>query len=127
MRECNNCKFGRGIGSDVWCGHEPKGNESYMYDTDCPYWTTMNHATYEWSEKINGINMTFMTEPKYYAQNGLSPLGAFKKGLLSEEELIGFYKGNVIKYTVRAGKKDNASEDIDKAIDYLNYLKEILV
>ena len=66
-----------------------------------------------------------LAEPEYYAGNGLSPLEAFKKGLLSREETIGFIKGNVIKYTVRAGKKDNASRDIVKAIDYLGHLKRL--
>ena len=66
-----------------------------------------------------------LAEPDYYAGNGLSPLEAFKKGLLSREETIGFIKGNVIKYTVRAGKKDNASRDIVKAIDYLTHLKKL--
>ena len=66
-----------------------------------------------------------LSEQDYYAGNGLSPLEAFKKGLLSHEELIGFIKGNVIKYTVRAGHKENASKDIVKAIDYLTHLKEI--
>lgn len=64
-----------------------------------------------------------LAEPEYYASNGLSPLEAFKKGLLSKDEYIGFCKGNVIKYTVRAGKKENASKDIVKAIDYLGHLK----
>ena len=31
MRECISCKYGRGLGSDVWCGHDPKGKESYIY------------------------------------------------------------------------------------------------
>ena len=66
-----------------------------------------------------------LAEPEYYAGNGLSPLEAFKKGLLSREETIGFIKGNVIKYTVRAGHKNNASEDIVKAIDYLGHLKRL--
>ncbi len=66
-----------------------------------------------------------LAEPDYYAGNGLSPLEAFKKGLLSREETIGFIKGNVIKYAVRAGKKDNASKDIVKAIDYLTHLKKL--
>ena len=66
-----------------------------------------------------------LDEPSYYAGNGLSPLEAFKKGLLSREETIGFIKGNVIKYTVRAGHKHNASDDIVKAIDYLTHLKKL--
>lgn len=68
-----------------------------------------------------------MNEPKYYAQNGFSPLSAMKNGLISYEQYIGFLKGNVIKYTVRAGYKDDAIKDIDKAIDYLNYLKKEFV
>lgn len=38
VRECVNCKHSRGLGSDVWCGHEPKGKESYMFETDCEYY-----------------------------------------------------------------------------------------
>ena len=41
MREYNNCKHSGGIGSDVWCNHNPKGNESYMSETDCPYYEEM--------------------------------------------------------------------------------------
>lgn len=70
--------------------------------------------------EVDGLN-----EPDYYVGNGLSPLQAFKQGLISKEEVIGFCKGNIIKYTVRAGKKDDAIQDIDKAIDYLNHMKEL--
>lgn len=40
MKECVDCKYSRGIGSDVWCGHKPTGKETYMpkKDTDCPYY-----------------------------------------------------------------------------------------
>lgn len=76
-------------------------------------------------EEMHEKNETRLAEPDYYASNGLSPLEAFKQGLLSREETIGFIKGNVIKYTVRAGHKENASSDIVKAIDYLTHLKEL--
>ena len=64
-------------------------------------------------------------EPDYYADNGLSPIGAFKQGLLSQEEYIGFCKGNIIKYVIRAGKKDNAVKDLKKAKDYINFYMDI--
>lgn len=64
-----------------------------------------------------------MEQPKYYNGNGLSPIDSMKQGLVSKEEYIGFLKGNVIKYVVRCGKKDNAIKDIDKAIHYLTILK----
>lgn len=41
---------------------------------------------------------------------------------------LNFSLGNVIKYTLRAGKKDNEIEDLEKALWYLNrhltHLKE---
>lgn len=67
-----------------------------------------------------------MEEPSYYNTNGLSPINAMKAGLVSKEEYIGFLKGNVIKYVVRCGKKDDAISDIEKAINYLNLLKNEL-
>ena len=65
-------------------------------------------------------------EPFYYNSNGLSPNRAFEQGLISNEEFIGFIKGNVVKYVVRCGKKGNPIEDIDKAISYLQLLKKIM-
>ena len=44
MRECVNCKYGKGSGSDVWCGHNPKGKESYMFETDCPYYKNIHDS-----------------------------------------------------------------------------------
>lgn len=67
-----------------------------------------------------------MSEPDYYAGNGLSPIGAFKQGLISKEEYKGFLIGNVIKYVVRAGKKDNAIEDLKKARTYIDFYLELL-
>ena len=68
-----------------------------------------------------------MTEPDYYAKNGLSPLMAYKQGLLSKDQYIGFLKGNVIKYTVRCESKGNPVQDVDKAIDYLQHLRDVMV
>ncbi len=67
-----------------------------------------------------------MTQPTYYSENGFSPLEAFEQGLISKEELLGFIKGNVIKYVIRAGKKNDPIKDIDKAVDYLNWMKKIM-
>ena len=66
-------------------------------------------------------------EPDYYASNGLSPIGAFKQGLISEDEYRGFLIGNIIKYVIRAGKKDNAIKDLQKAKDYINFYMDLFV
>lgn len=41
-------------------------------------------------------------------------------------EAIGFYKGNAIKYIMRAGSKGPAREDYEKAVHYLEKLLEVL-
>lgn len=69
-----------------------------------------------------------MSEPEYYTRGGLSPLVCFKLGLLTDDEYVGFLKGNIIKYTIRAGhKSSDVTGDIRKAIDYLHYLDEFLI
>lgn len=66
-------------------------------------------------------------QPSYYSGNGSSPVDCFMDGLLSTEETKGFFKGNVIKYVVRCGKKENNTydEDLIKAKFYINKLMEM--
>jgi hypothetical protein len=37
-----------------------------------------------------------------------------------EDFELDFHLGNVVKYTLRAGKKDSALDDLEKAVWYLN-------
>lgn len=46
------------------------------------------------------------------------------ESVLTREEFIGFLKGNVIKYSLRAGRKDG-SDDAGKAKHYMQKLKEV--
>lgn len=66
------------------------------------------------------------TEPQYYASNGLSPIGAFKQGLMSRDQYEGFLIGNIIKYTIRAAKKGTPQEDLNKAKHYIEFYQELL-
>jgi hypothetical protein len=46
------------------------------------------------------------------------------ESVLTRDDFIGFLKGNVIKYSLRAGRKEN-SDDKGKAEHYMQKLKEI--
>ena len=46
------------------------------------------------------------------------------ESVLTHEEFVGFLKGNIIKYSMRAGKKDG-SDDASKAAHYFLKLKEL--
>jgi hypothetical protein len=48
---------------------------------------------------------------------------AVMESLLTREELIGFMKGNIVKYAMRQGRKD--SDDAGKLIHYQQKLREL--
>lgn len=46
------------------------------------------------------------------------------EAVLSYDEFVGFLKGNIIKYSLRAGRKDG-SDDAGKAKHYMQKLEEV--
>ena len=48
------------------------------------------------------------------------------KNILSKDEYIGFLKGNILKYQLRVGKKDNVEKEMEKIKDYQRELNEII-
>lgn len=61
----------------------------------------------------------------HYKQTAVQPIELMQY-TLSREELIGFLKGNIMKYTIRAGKKGNETEkDNKKAAQYRLWLDNI--
>lgn len=49
---------------------------------------------------------------------------AVMESVLTHAEFVGFLKGNIIKYSLRAGRKDG-SDDAGKAKHYILKLKEV--
>jgi hypothetical protein len=45
------------------------------------------------------------------------------QAVMTHEEFVGFLKGNIIKYSMRAGRKDG-SDDAGKAMHYIYKLRE---
>lgn len=48
------------------------------------------------------------------------------KDSLTPEEYIGFLKGNIIKYHIRKGNKEDFNKDMQKIIHYKNLLKSFI-
>ena len=59
----------------------------------------------------------------HYKDMAIQPW-AVMEAVLTHAEFVGFLKGNIIKYSLRQGKKD--SPDADKARHYMQKLKEII-
>jgi hypothetical protein len=60
----------------------------------------------------------------HYHQIGIQPW-AVMESVLSHQEFIGYLKGNIIKYSMRAGRKEG-SDDASKAWHYKQKLAEFL-
>jgi hypothetical protein len=68
--------------------------------------------------KIDVVN-----HPPHYKVGGIEVID-FIKAKLTPEEFRGYLKGNVLKYTSRAGHKDDVTQDIGKLVWYANKLQE---
>lgn len=65
--------------------------------------------------------MSNVDRPAHYqSKNGVQVIDVI------EHFRLGFHLGNVVKYTIRAGKKGDVREDIEKAIWYLERYLEFL-
>lgn len=59
----------------------------------------------------------------HYKDMGIQPWTVMQ-AVLTEEEFIGFLKGNIIKYAMRQGKKEG-SDDAGKGMHYWQKLDEV--
>jgi len=59
----------------------------------------------------------------HYKDMPVEPLEVMRQ-VMTKDEYRGFLKGNIIKYSMRAGHKENAETDADKASHYMDFLKE---
>jgi hypothetical protein len=60
---------------------------------------------------------------QHYKTMAIEPWDVMKK-VLTREEWLGFLKGNIIKYSMRQGRKVDAHDDGDKALHYMIKLDE---
>ncbi len=75
----------------------------------------------------DGLNGTsaddFQVSGNHYKQMPVEPW-AVMEAVLTHEEFVGYLKGNVVKYSMRAGRKEG-SDDAGKARHYMQKLKEV--
>jgi hypothetical protein len=64
-----------------------------------------------------------VNSPEHYKVGGIEVID-FIKAKLTPEEFRGYLKGNVLKYTSRAGYKDDAAQDIGKLVWYASKLQD---
>ena len=75
---------------------------------------------------VEGLDPTKHYDEHYASMIGLEPIELMQL-VLTHDEFIGFLKGNNIKYTLRAGKKQGeaAEKDVAKAKRYTEWLMKL--
>ena len=58
----------------------------------------------------------------HYKDMGVQPWEVME-AVLTREEFLGFLKGNIVKYSMRQGRKD--SDDVNKCLHYIRKLQEM--
>ena len=116
--------------------HAMNGEWQGMYSclNDLPFTELRNALNYGYQTKEDYIqeleknadkcerDTDNVNKPSHYHTGNIDVI-KFSEENFSNEELKGFYRMNAIKYITRYDKK-NGIEDLDKAIFYINKLKE---
>lgn len=100
---------------DIPCSH---GKRMFQFCQACSDGSVspimrMNEAIYTESDMVN--------HPPHYKVGGIETID-YIQAKLTAEEFAGYCKGNALKYISRANHKKDATEDVRKAIWYLDRL-----
>ena len=94
-------------------------------DVDCRYYVPYKkYGAIEHVESIADTKNDAVNHPSHYCKGSMEFWDAMKK-LLPKYEYIGALKYNAMKYICRCPDKDDAIQDLDKSIAFINKLKEL--
>lgn len=123
LKRNNDCQFledDAGLKTAIKCPYTKKWCKGTMETAftcaGCVYYDAF---TTESSKKREAVN-----HPLHYGGDTTYECIKVLKAWLPEEEYRGFLRGNAIKYLCRTGKKDEAVQELKKAVWYVNKLIE---
>lgn len=99
-------------------------NRTIIYDSNKSNKTAKDETTTRVINAVNSANAKSnndFTRPSHYCYSSIEPKEAIRAWGLN------FNLGNVIKYVVRAGKKDDILTDLQKAKTYLDFEIDAIV
>lgn len=111
--------------------NEHKYGNVYTYDHEVDMYGIKNGDTNYWicADNVYKVEKTQPAEenepaaPNAHYQTAIQPI-EFMQANMTSEEFIGFLKGNIIKYTARCDKKDDPNKEVDKIIQYAEWLRD---
>jgi hypothetical protein len=75
----------------------------------------------------DGLSFDAVSRPQHYATGQIECIDAIAQAIADEPDpFVAYLRGNAIKYLWRAGRKENAAQDLRKAIWYITRAAERL-
>jgi len=100
------------------------GNTGAHYDIEKKKWGDYLKHVNDVVEGKEPVDEDVINNPSHYKLfPDMEVITAIEK-VLTKEEYIGYCKGNILKYRLRAGKKDEVEQEIGKADVYRGWLDE---
>ncbi len=65
------------------------------------------------------------TLDEHYSGRRIEAIEAMQANM-TEDEFIGYLKGNIMKYICRIGRKDDPKQEVEKVVVYADWLKKVL-
>ena len=75
-------------------------------------------------QRIRAVSNEYQVDGSHYVDMGIQPWEVMED-LLTPEEFKGYLKGCLIKYSMRAGKKESSPMDAEKYRHYRQKLNEV--
>lgn len=102
-------------------------NEKSAKCSDCVHRDAPEDACgdcyFGWGENPEISRYAEATHHDQHYQGRVQPL-ELMQAQMTQEEFIGFLRGNIIKYASRLGKKDDRAKEAEKILRYAAWLKE---
>jgi hypothetical protein len=122
MKNCHNCRYEERSSYNDPC------NTCKVTD-ECPDGTNfMSNLLATTPYEASGPNMgdigTAATSP-HYNSLPIQPI-ELMEATLTHEEFLGYLKGNMIKYAMRAGRKGETQKDVNKYNQYKEFYEYVI-
>ena len=114
------------FGDVIIIGKSSEGNN--FYDVEClgdSKEDFFNESELDYHFKIEETKMNIEENKHHLLWKGMQSLDVMKSAL-TRTEYIGFLKGQILKYQLRLGKKDDVAKELKKIQDYTNELNKML-
>ena len=114
----------RGSTEGVTIGKVYSVEEDGFFKDDEGNYRSAGHGAWCLTAETDVVKEDVVNKPSHYQFFDLEAIAVIRASM-TKEAFLGYCMGNALKYRLRAGKKDNVTQEIAKAIKYEEIYEEL--